>query len=173
MGLTQNRPYFVMAIIRQHMGWADLKVDGLNSELNDSIEANIVANEIRLTGCLATILVLLVTSCGPKPAQVLKKEEVGKGLFVATIDEGSDPLSFEALAMQSCLGIDNCMIGFWVAGEEPSSLPFSEEEILAQRFAFAINVKTGFRRAAWDCNHYPEYPPEKCIPRIRKTTTAP
>lgn len=102
----------------------------------------------------------------PEPAvaaTALATHEVGPGFFTVAVQPNADPTSFADLAGTKCLDVDKCMVGIWRAGEEPAALPFTEAQIKAQAFAYAINRETGFERIAWDCSRYPNTPRDKCM----------
>ncbi len=97
------------------------------------------------------------------PASTQAMHEVGPGFFVVAVQPHADPATFEDLAGLKCLDVDNCMVGLWKQGEEPTALPFTEAQIKAQLFAYAVNRETGFKRVAWDCASYPATPRKDCI----------
>lgn len=102
----------------------------------------------------------------PRPmvaATALATHEVGPSFYTVAVQSNADPASFADLAGMKCLDIDKCMVGIWREGEEPSALPFTEAQIKAQAFAYAINRETGFERVAWDCSLYPNTTREKCL----------
>ena len=102
----------------------------------------------------------------PEPmvaATALTTHEVGSGFFTVAVQPNADPASFADLAGMKCLDIDKCMVGIWRDGEVPATLPFTEAQIKAQIFAYAINRETGFERVAWDCSRYPNTPRENCM----------
>lgn len=111
-------------------------------------------------------LAFCVAACA-QPAEEITKHEVADGLYVVSISGTADPRSFEALASETCAGRAMCMVGFWEKGAEPSSMPFSEEQISAQLFAYTINRESGFQRSAWACEKYKDIPPAHCIPRLK------
>jgi hypothetical protein len=102
----------------------------------------------------------------PEPmvaATALATHEVGPGFYAVAVQPNADPASFTDLAGMKCLDAENCMVGIWKQGAEPTTLPFTESQIKDQVFAYAINRKTGFERLAWDCSIYPNTPRDKCL----------
>ena len=97
------------------------------------------------------------------PASAMATHEVGPGFYVVAVERSADPATFEDLAGLKCLDIDSCMVGIWKRGEEPTALPFTEAQIKAQLFAYAVNRETGFKRMAWDCATYPATARKDCI----------
>lgn len=97
------------------------------------------------------------------PASTQAMYEVGPGFYVIAVQPNADPATFEDLAGLKCLDHDNCMVGIWKQGEEPTSLPFTEAQIKSQLFAYAVNRETGFKRVAWDCTTYPATSRKDCI----------
>lgn len=97
------------------------------------------------------------------PASAKATHEVGPSFYVVAVQPSADPATFEDLAGLKCLDFDSCMVGIWKQGEEPTALPFTEAQIKAQLFAYAVNRETGFKRVAWDCAAYPATPRKDCI----------
>src|SRR5690606_16862186 len=85
------------------------------------------------------------------PASTQAMHEVGPGFFVVAVQPNADPATFEDLAGLKCLDVDNCMVGFWKQGEEPTALPFTEAQIEAQLFAYAVNRRSEERRVGIEC----------------------
>ncbi|WP_087139084.1 hypothetical protein [Brevundimonas diminuta] len=127
-------------------------------------------NKLIIAGAAALVIVGGVVAANailsPEPtvpASTQAMHEVGPGFFVVAVQPNADPATFEDLAGLKCLDVDNCMVGFWKHGEEPTALPFTEAQIKAQLFAYAVNRETGFKRVAWDCASYPATPRKDCI----------
>lgn len=130
------------------------------SDVNKIAIAGLAALII-IGGAVAANVILRPQPMVPASAQAL--HEVGPGFFVVAVQPNADPASFENLAGLKCIDLDNCMVGFWKQGKEPTALPFSEAQIKAQIFAYAVNRETGFRRVAWDCATYPATPRKDCM----------
>ncbi|WP_436357337.1 hypothetical protein [Brevundimonas sp. CEF1] len=102
----------------------------------------------------------------PEPlvaATALATHEVGPSFYTVAVQPNADPATFADLAGMKCLDADNCMVGIWKQGSEPTAMPFTEAQIKAQAFAYTINRKTGFERMAWDCSVYPNTPRDRCL----------
>nr|WP_303683035.1 hypothetical protein [Brevundimonas naejangsanensis] len=120
-----------------------------------------LAAAVVIGGAVAANAILRPEPMAPALTQAM--HEVGPGFYVVAVQHNADPATFEDLAGLKCLDLDSCMVGFWKQGTEPTALPFTEQQIQAQLFAYAVNRETGFKRVAWDCAAYPATARKDCL----------
>lgn len=112
------------------------------------------------------VAALAVGACSAGQPDVTSQQQVGENFWTVGVSRKVKASEFEMIAQAICGEARKCMVGIWV-GEAPIELPFTENQIMSQKFAYTRNQDTGFLVKTWDCQAYSRYAPDACLPHTK------
>ncbi|WP_284053071.1 cell wall hydrolase [Stakelama marina] len=84
--------------------------------------------------------------------------------FLVTIDPALDPATLPALARRACGDRSYCKFMSW-AGNAPSKLPLSANDIRTMAFSYLRNRAGNFDKALWNCDLFQRSDASQCMRR--------
>ncbi|TWH95320.1 cell wall hydrolase [Sphingobium wenxiniae] len=87
----------------------------------------------------------------------------GAKSFLVELARESMPDNWPAMARTFCAGRRECRIMGWRAGNTPSSVPLSGEQMENMTFAYIHNAATGLQRSLWNCAQFPRANRNECM----------
>lgn len=106
-------------------------------------------------------------------ARPLTLHQVKPGVFTIAVLGSADPTTFDELARRTCGDLDPCTVGIWIEQAAPKALPFSAQQVAAQRFSYQSDRARGVNSTTWNCSAYPTTPMPACMEPIERELPSP
>ncbi|MFK4792341.1 cell wall hydrolase [Sphingobium sp. ZW T5_29] len=87
----------------------------------------------------------------------------GAKSFLVELSRDSQPDNWPTMAQTFCAGRPECRIMAWRAGNAPSRLPLTGDQMESMTFAYIHNAATGLQRSLWNCTQSPRASAGECM----------